>query len=1114
MAKRSPLNSVHVWVLALTIIAMLPFGTVMVRNAMRDWNESLETAHTELDSSAREIAMDLGTWVQTSKRLMEQFSQHPSIQAMRCDAWLSDFIAIDRSITTIMLITSDGSVACDLQSAQPRRTASQVRESQWFKDAAEADGFRAGNIMDPADRNIWVVPVSYPIRAADGTVTGYLFVGHKLNDLRPDLFRGLPPSAVGGLVDGSRTFMRRSRDSEKFLGLTARPEQLLTKIGPTKTGGMQFRAEGREGERVMLMRHIVPGTDWKVYTSLSDQAVVAAQRAGLIDDAQLLMGASVFILLVGFVMSRAIAKPIATLTQATRGAAAGTLAEPVTLAGPAELRHLAANFNALMQARNSFAQGLKKSEKRYRDLMASVDAVVWEADPSNFRLTFVNEQAERLLGYPSEDWINDPQFWVKHVHPDDRQRTIAESRAGNTTGGSWEQTYRMIDINGRIVWVRNLCKLVTDDVITPVVRGVTIDITQQMIADERLRLALDAAGDSAFDWDMQNDKLIFTDGWYALTGYTRGEIPEDLMGFVEFTHPDDREKPTKDTHDLFAGRISTYSNEQRVRCKNGSWKWILTRGMVIARTASGKPVRMVGTHTDLTALRKADANRKAALQQYSDLVSAARDPIIAIDSKGLIQLCNAAAIETFGYSEQELLKHSLDLLLPFDVHARHGDWLKSFFAAPDSARSMAQLRTVDGRRKDGSKLRLQITLSKTTGADGDLATAVIRDVTEIETLHEQLHQADKLAAIGQLTGGVAHDINNLMAVMMGSAELIHYSVEAGSTVDTMAKRIVNAGKRGAELIRRLLVFSRKANVRPEDIELSSLLTELSDTLRRTLGARIDIGVNEPSDKLYIHVDRSMLESCLINLSVNARDAMPNGGKLMFDVKNEIRKGDKGLEDWVVLRVTDTGSGMADDVKKHVFEPFFTTKPMGSGTGLGLSMVYGFVQQSGGDITVESEVGLGTTFTLRFRMVNKDQADETSLPTDEKLALPGAGKLVLLVEDNEFVRQTLCDQLERLGCNVIEAASVSQARSMLQVMPDVNFVFSDFDLGSGETGVDLAEWIQSSGRKIPGAIVSGYLTTPVERIAAVGWSHLMKPVQFTEIAKLLKGADKARVALGA
>lgn len=1086
---------------------MLPFGALMARNAVRDWNASLAKASEQLNQAAAEIAHDLSVWLSTNARLMEQFAQHPAIAQLRCDPWLKEYMTVDRTISSIAIIRADGQIVCDLSGPAFDINAATVRERAWFKDAVATDGYNAGNVMWSTRYKAWTLPSSFPIRDGEGRVTAYLFVGHILHETPMNLIRYVPQGAVAGVLDGNNVFIIRSVDTENYIGKKAKPEQAVRIIGNVKESGRHYVGEGPGGEDVMVATATVPGTAWTVYTTLQNKAIVAEQRQSLIKDSGLLASAMLFILLIAYTMSRAITKPIVALRFATQAAATNKSPTDVSQEGPTELRDLALNFNALMQARDTFESNLEASEKRYRELVGSIDAVVWEADAAHLTLNFVSDQAERLLGYPKDAWTSDPSFWASHVHPDDRDLAIRTSLSAMKSGGSWEQTYRMIDVEGRIKWVRNLCKLMTEEGRALVVRGVTVDITEQVVADERLKLALDAAGDSAWDWDVVNNKVVFSDGWYELMGYRRDEFGETLADYTALAHPDDIEQSREISTDVLEGRQTRLVSEHRLRCKDGSWKWILSRGMVIARDAVGNPLRMVGTHTDLTSTRAAEGNRKAALQQYSDLVSAARDPIIAIDRAGMIQLCNQAAIDAFGYTEAELLKHPLDVLLPSNVHAHHGGWITSFFAAPDVARSMAQLRTVEGRHKDGTKLRLQVTLAKSTGPDGDMATAVIRDVTEIENLHEQLHQADKLAAIGQLTGGVAHDINNLLAVMMGSAELIHYSVEQGSTIDTMTKRIVNAGKRGAELIRRLLVFSRKANVRPEDINLPELLVELIDTLGRTLGSRVQIEFNRPEGDFKVHVDRSMLESCLINLSVNARDAMPEGGKLIFALEADYHTGDKGPEDWVVLTVTDSGTGMPEDVKKRVFEPFFTTKPLGSGTGLGLSMVYGFVQQSGGEIMVESEVGLGTTFEIRFPRLIQETQKPTPLHTDDANELPGRGRKVLLVEDNDFVRETYRGQLERLGCSVIEAATYTQARHVLMAIPDIKFVFADFDLGTNDTGVDLAEWIKNSGRNIPGAIISGYLNTPIDRIAAVGWSHLMKPSEFADLAKLLKSAGK-------
>lgn len=492
--------------------------------------------------------------------------------------------------------------------------------------------------------------------------------------------------------------------------------------------------------------------------------------------------------------------------------------------------------------------------------------------------------------------------------------------------------------------------------------------------------------------------------------------------------------------------------------------------------------------------------KQALVEQYSVLVSSARDPIITVDTSGRITLCNPATVETFGYDEEEILGAPLDLLIPASFHGHHSKWVKEFFASEEVSRSMAYLRTVAGAHKDGKPLRLQVSLSKSRGPAGVMATAVIRDVTTLQDLQDQLHQADKLSAIGQLTGGVAHDVNNLLAVVMGNAELIGDMAEPTSRLQKLSERIVDAARRGGQLTNRLLAFSRKAPIEPENLDLAKALPDFVETLRRTLGGRIDLRLDIENGEFVSHLDRSMFESCLINLSVNARDAMPDGGKLTMSLTKQRREALDGPKDWVVLTVADTGIGMTEDIRQHVFEPFFTTKEPASGSGLGLSMVHGFVHQCGGAIDVQSSPGNGAIFILRFPEASEQESQ--SVKAEEESPSTPHNHTVLVVEDNEMLRMTLVDQLEEAGCRALEAANVEQAKTIMAAHSEITFVISDFDLGVGPTGNDLAKWVHAEGPKTPGVILSGYLDTPHNMITETGWKRAQKPIQIAEVIAML------------
>ncbi|MFN4211583.1 MAG: PAS domain-containing protein, partial [Devosia sp.] len=334
------------------------------------------------------------------------------------------------------------------------------------------------------------------------------------------------------------------------------------------------------------------------------------------------------------------------------------------------------------------------------------------------------------------------------------------------------------------------------------------------------------------------------------------------------------------------------------------------------------------------------------------------------------------------------------------------------------------------------------------------------DVSPQRELEGRLRQAQKLEAMGQLTGGIAHDFNNLLTVILGSTELLCDELESGQQPYLLAKMIATAAQRGADLTSRLLAFGRKQPLQPRLLDLGGLVAGMEAMLHRTLGEHIEIRVIRPAVPWTAEIDPALLESAILNLAINARDAMGKGGRLIIETANATLDAERAAEEdiapgqYVVLTVSDTGQGIAPDVLPKVFEPFFTTKEAGKGSGLGLSMVYGFVKQSGGHIRIRSELGHGTTVRLYFsRSLKTAQASPETTPRG---APKGGNELILVVEDDSLVRANLSRQLERLGYRVLEANAGAPALELLAAYPDVSLLFTDIVMPGALNGAEFAK----------------------------------------------------------
>jgi nitrogen-specific signal transduction histidine kinase/CheY-like chemotaxis protein len=394
----------------------------------------------------------------------------------------------------------------------------------------------------------------------------------------------------------------------------------------------------------------------------------------------------------------------------------------------------------------------------------------------------------------------------------------------------------------------------------------------------------------------------------------------------------------------------------------------------------------------------------------------------------------------------------------------------------------------------------------------DAILGIFQDVTERIRLEDQLRQAQKMEAVGQLTGGVAHDFNNLLAVIMGNLELLLEQVERGSKAFSLATRALAAGGRGADLTHRLLAFSRRQPLQPVPVDVNELIRGMHELLIRTLGEDVDIELVGGAGLWQCDVDPGQLENAILNLSINARDAMPGGGRLTIETSNA-RVDDAyaaALENvaagqYVLLAISDTGTGMDKDVIAQAFDPFFTTKEVGKGSGLGLSMIYGFVKQSGGHARIYSELGEGTTMKLYLPRSTVKGAPMAAVNASAMAGTKERGETILVVEDDAEVRTVTVTILGDLGYEVLEAGTAAAGLTQLERNPGINLMIADIVLPGGMGGRELADEAcrLRSGLKV--LYVSGYAENALSHHGRLdeGVQLLVKPFRQADLAAKIR-----------
>src|SRR5215469_6756367 len=461
--------------------------------------------------------------------------------------------------------------------------------------------------------------------------------------------------------------------------------------------------------------------------------------------------------------------------------------------------------------------------------------------------------------------------------------------------------------------------------------------------------------------------------------------------------------------------------------------------------------------------------------RYRAIFETAVDAIIVTDQHGIIREFNKAAERMTGYSLAEVTGQNMRVLLPPSLRQKHERY---------TARYLWTVRELEVCRKDGIVFPAHLSIAEWWAGGHRHFTGILRDLTnqkqeqaERTKLEAQLHQAQKMEAIGNLTGGMAHDFNNMLGVVIGNLDLLQDLKGADPEIDELTREALEAAYRGADLTRRLLAFARQQPLRPQRVDVNELVSGITRLLRRTLGEDVEISLDLAPDLWPVVVDPAQLEASLTNLATNARDAMAEGGRLLITTANRTLDADYAAQHrevvaggYVMLEVSDTGCGMTPEVMHRIFEPFFTTKGRDNGTGLGLSMVFGFIKQSGGHIGVYSEPGIGTTFRLFLPRVSKDAP---AIEDSNVVQLAhGKGETVLVVEDNEALRRVVARQLGELGYRVLAAEDAKAGLELLE-RQSIDLLLTDVVMPGGINGRELARQARQRWPGIKIVFTSGF-----------------------------------------
>jgi len=583
------------------------------------------------------------------------------------------------------------------------------------------------------------------------------------------------------------------------------------------------------------------------------------------------------------------------------------------------------------------------------------------------------------------------------------------------------------------------------------------------------------------------------------TNYTGLSNAESLgFGWTRLLHPDDIEH-ARQVWQRAMITTSAYTLEYRLRRADGAYRWWLVRG-VAQEDEPGNIVKWIGTCTDIHEIKESQAR----LDEQAALLDKARDAIFVLDLDYSIRYWNRSAEQLYGWTSEEAMGRSVEDLLYRDTRQLR-EAMAATLAGGEWLGELVQYT------REGKAIIVESRRSLVRDAQNNPKSILVinTDITRRRAIEEQLQQSQKLDAVGKLTGGVAHDFNNILMVIIANVDAVLEEEKLAAELKSRIERIGGAAERATQLTSQLLAFSRKQTLRPRKVMLNDLVVATGALLRRTLGAHIEIESLLADDLWPVNTDRGQVEAALINLCINARDAMPDGGRLLIETGNVVLDDDYVVQhpdatagDHVLLSVTDTGSGMSPEVLAKVFEPFFTTKGPGKGTGLGLSMVYGFMKQSKGHVAIYSEVGHGTSVKLYLPRSDPSAAAEAAMPD---ASMPSGTERILVVEDEEQVRSIVAHQLTSLGYKVTAAANGSEGLDALRGGPSFDLLLTDVVMPGPINGKALADEATRLSPALRVLFISGYSEDAVSTLGVLnpGVVLLNKPFRKIDLAQAVR-----------
>jgi PAS domain S-box-containing protein len=1022
----------------------------------------------------------------------------------------------------------------------PESELRRVGDEPYFRDTIglAADGIYVSHVELKADNGVVETPhlatllIAKPVVAPDGRPFGIVIINV---DMRPALDRvrsSVRPGEDVYVVDGRGAYLLHPDPTREFGSQLEKPNDwrsdfptLASSLGATRSIAKLLPERGPHPDAIALAPVLLAGSEWVAVIERVPNAVFMASAAA-IRDSSLLVGLIAVLCAAGLAVfiARTLTRPIIQLTAAVEGAGRdGPTAIPVDAGG--ETGVLARAFARVMGEVNAKTTALENEVEDHRRTEAardhyaarerffsaavesSIDAIVTESLDGT--ITSWNPAAERLFGYTAAEAVGQR---IDLIVPPTRAEEVGDilRRVG------WGETIENYETE-RLCNDRSLVQvsLSISPIRTPsgkIIGASTTarDITASRRTENALRQQIEerrrifeTSQDLIFVVDPRGVLVQVSPSAETILGYS----PKEMIGHDtgEFLHPADLEHVRQEIRRVRRGQ----------RARNTDSRYLHKDGRIVTLSWMGawsEPVRryfFVGR--DMTESRLAQETLRESEQLARGIIDTALDAFVQIDENGHVRSWNSQAEKIFGWSHDEAVGQKLDELIIPEIHrANHASGIARFLSTGEGP-ILGRRIEIEALRRDGTEIRVELSVTALKRRDGFLFNGFIRDLTDRIAAEDRIRQAEKMEAVGQLTGGIAHDFNNILTVITGTIEILAEAVEKEPQLAAITRMIDEAASRGADLTQHLLAFARKQPLQPRETDVNELIINTAKLLRPTLGEQIEIASAFEDEACMVTVDPSQLATAILNLALNSRDAMPNGGKLTLETSMVFldesyvgTHGDVPPGRYALIAVSDTGTGIPAAILDKVFNPFFTSKGPGKGTGLGLSMVYGFVKQSAGHIMIYSEEGHGTT----IKMYLPPGTGALSAAEDAiTAAVEGGHETILVVEDDKLVRDYVLTQLHSLGYVTLDAANAAEALAIVEAGKDFDLLFTDVIMPGTMNGRELANELQKTRPRLKVVFTSGYTENAIIHHGRLdsGVLLLAKPYRKSDLAAMIRKA---------